>query len=246
MNSPTSESKILTPSPQESIQIQPVIPIRPFSLRPLQQLVRPTFKVITIRYGSGPSTNTQFDDTQFFDLFVSRWPDVGTTGLRWGIGPISYSLPQPVGMPEREPAGRSGERRSVPRHPGPAVGWIASTGHLFCLHASGSQTGHPAHVSTVLRLSTRPAHSLLRTGHHHHRPLPRFLAPHRQTHQTSHRDYAFRPFYEDDFKRCLDTCQAIPADDLTRRSDAASIPLRLVSEEIISSYFSQRGAATHE
>jgi hypothetical protein len=43
--------------------------------------------VITIPYGYGPSTNTQFDDTQFFDLFVSRWPDPMTTGLRWGIGP---------------------------------------------------------------------------------------------------------------------------------------------------------------
>jgi hypothetical protein len=76
-----------TEAAPNTIQIQPVIPIRPFSLMPLQQLVRPTFKVITIPYGSGPSTNTQFDDTQFFDLFVSRWPDVRTTGLRWGIGP---------------------------------------------------------------------------------------------------------------------------------------------------------------
>ncbi len=56
-------------------------------MMPLQQLLRPTFKVITIPYGSGPSTNTQFDDTQFFDLFVSRWPDPETTGIRWGIGP---------------------------------------------------------------------------------------------------------------------------------------------------------------
>lgn len=69
------------------ITIQPVIPIRPFSLMPLTQLVRPTFKVVTIPYGSGPATNTQFGDTQFFDLFVSRWPDVAQTGLRWGLGP---------------------------------------------------------------------------------------------------------------------------------------------------------------
>jgi len=76
-----------TQAEPNTIQIQPVIPIKPFSVMPLQQVVRPTFKVITIPNGGGPSTNTQFDDTEFFDLFVSRWPEPRATGLRWGIGP---------------------------------------------------------------------------------------------------------------------------------------------------------------
>jgi hypothetical protein len=76
-----------TQAEPNTIQIQPVIPVRPFSLIPVQQLLRPTFKVNTIPYGSGPATNTQFADTQFFDLFVSRWPNPLTTGLRWGVGP---------------------------------------------------------------------------------------------------------------------------------------------------------------
>jgi hypothetical protein len=76
-----------TQAAPNDIIIQPVIPIRPFSLMPLTQLVRPTFKVVTIAEGSGPATNTQFGETQFFDLLVSRWPDPGKTGLRWGIGP---------------------------------------------------------------------------------------------------------------------------------------------------------------
>lgn len=76
-----------TQAEPNTIQIQPVLPVRPFLLIPVQQLLRPTFKVNTIPYGSGPSTNTQFADTQFFDLFVSRWPNPLTTGLRWGIGP---------------------------------------------------------------------------------------------------------------------------------------------------------------
>jgi hypothetical protein len=76
-----------TQAEPNTIQIQPVIPIRPFSLIPVQQLIRPTFKVNTIAYGEGPATNTQFADTEFWDLFVSRWPDPMTTGLRWGIGP---------------------------------------------------------------------------------------------------------------------------------------------------------------
>jgi hypothetical protein len=76
-----------TQAAPNTIQIQPVIPIRPFAFIPVQQLLRPTFKVNTIPYGAGPATNTQFADTQFFDLFVSRWPNFVTTGLRWGIGP---------------------------------------------------------------------------------------------------------------------------------------------------------------
>jgi hypothetical protein len=76
-----------TQAAPNTIQIQPVIPVRPFSLIPVQQLLRPTFKVNTIAYGSGPATNTQFADTQFFDLFISRWPNPLTTDLRWGIGP---------------------------------------------------------------------------------------------------------------------------------------------------------------
>ena len=76
-----------TQAEPNTIQIQPVIPIRPYSLMPLQQLIRPTFKVNTIAYGSGPATNTQFDDTEFWDLLISRWPDPERTGLRWGIGP---------------------------------------------------------------------------------------------------------------------------------------------------------------
>lgn len=64
-----------------------MVPIRPYSLVPTEQLLRPTFKVNTIPYGSGPSTNTQFADTEFFDLFLGRWPNPLTTGLRWAIGP---------------------------------------------------------------------------------------------------------------------------------------------------------------
>ncbi len=70
-----------------TLVIQPVIPVRPFWFIPWQQLLRPTFKVATIPNGPGPSTNTQFGDTQFLDLFVARRPDFLVTGLRWGVGP---------------------------------------------------------------------------------------------------------------------------------------------------------------
>jgi hypothetical protein len=80
-------SQFRTEAEPNALVIQPVIPVRPFSFIPVQQLLRPTFKVITIPNGPGPSTNTQFGDTQFFDLFVARRPDFLVTGLRWGIGP---------------------------------------------------------------------------------------------------------------------------------------------------------------
>jgi hypothetical protein len=81
-----------TQAEPNDIIIQPVIPIRSFSLMPWQQLIRPTFKVVTIPYGSGPATNTQFGDTELFDLFVARWPHPDKNGLRWGIGPY-FVLP---------------------------------------------------------------------------------------------------------------------------------------------------------
>ncbi len=80
-------SEYNTQAEPNTVVVQPVIPIRPFWLMPWEQLVRPTFRVATIPYGGGPATNTQFGDTQFFDLVVARRPSPEITGLRWGIGP---------------------------------------------------------------------------------------------------------------------------------------------------------------
>jgi len=125
-----------TQAEPNTIQIQTVIPIRSFSLMPLQQLIRPTFKVDTIPYGSGPSTNTQFDDTQFFDLFVSRWPDWKTTGFRWGIGPYfvfptATTSPPGKGAWQVGPAGAAGYRGI----PGLLLGGLLQQGTSFAYTA---------------------------------------------------------------------------------------------------------------
>jgi hypothetical protein len=70
-----------------TLQIRPLFAIPGFSLIPLDQIARPTIRIVTVPDGKGAATTTAYDDMQFFDLFVMPWPDSRATGLRWGIGP---------------------------------------------------------------------------------------------------------------------------------------------------------------
>src|ERR1019366_5311001 len=58
-----------------TIQIRPVIPIQPFALLPIEQIVRPTFRVKTLATSQTSSTITEFTDMQLLDLFVPPWED---------------------------------------------------------------------------------------------------------------------------------------------------------------------------
>jgi hypothetical protein len=69
------------------IQFRSVFAIRPFSLVPVEELIRPTLKVVTVPNGKGTSTTTGLDDMQLFDLFQIPWPNPAETDFRWGIGP---------------------------------------------------------------------------------------------------------------------------------------------------------------
>jgi hypothetical protein len=70
-----------------TLQIRPLFAIPGFSLIPLDQIARPTIRIVTVPDGKGAATTTAYDDTQFLDLFVMPWPDSRATGFRWGIGP---------------------------------------------------------------------------------------------------------------------------------------------------------------
>src|SRR5882757_6558499 len=70
-----------TSAQTNTIQLRPIIPIKPFPLFPFQQIIRPTFKVESIATSPSSSTITEFTDMELFDLFVSNWPNPKTTGF---------------------------------------------------------------------------------------------------------------------------------------------------------------------
>jgi hypothetical protein len=70
-----------------TIQFRPILAVRPHGPMDLEQIVRPTFSLVTIARGKGASTRTEFGDMQLLDLVVMPWPEVRETGFRWAIGP---------------------------------------------------------------------------------------------------------------------------------------------------------------
>ena len=70
-----------------TVQIRPILAISGLSLILLEQLVRPTIRVVTAPTGKGSTTSSAYDDMQLLDLFVMPWPNYETTHFRWGIGP---------------------------------------------------------------------------------------------------------------------------------------------------------------
>jgi len=76
-----------TDAQTNTVQIRSIFAIRPSSLIPLEQLFRPTIKVVTVPGGKGTSTTTAYDDMQLLDLFAMPWPNSTETHLRWGVGP---------------------------------------------------------------------------------------------------------------------------------------------------------------
>jgi hypothetical protein len=51
------------------------------------QLIRPTFQLVTVPTGRGKGTRTELGDTQIFDLAVLPWPS-REKGLYIGVGPL--------------------------------------------------------------------------------------------------------------------------------------------------------------
>jgi len=76
-----------TSAQTNTAQLQAVVPIVALPFLPFQQVLRPTFKLQTSATSSGSATITEFADTEFFDLFISNWPDPKETGFGWALGP---------------------------------------------------------------------------------------------------------------------------------------------------------------
>jgi len=69
-----------------TMQLRAIFAIHPFLFIPLEQIIRPTFRVVTVPDGKGASTSTAYDDMQLLDLFAMPWPNSRETDFRWGIG----------------------------------------------------------------------------------------------------------------------------------------------------------------
>jgi hypothetical protein len=74
--------------------IRPLIPrVRPYTLLPFMQLVRPTFALVRVLSSRGGS-RTEFGDLPLFDIAVLPWPDRRKTGLLVGVGPTLVFQPR--------------------------------------------------------------------------------------------------------------------------------------------------------
>lgn len=83
---PYTPAEYGTNAQPNTVQLRAIFAIRPFSFIPVEQLVRPTIRIVTVPNGKGASTTTAYDDMQLLDLFAMPWPDSRETHLRWGIG----------------------------------------------------------------------------------------------------------------------------------------------------------------
>lgn len=70
-----------------TLLLRAILAVRPHGPLDLEEIIRPTFQIVTNPLGKGSATRTGFGDTQLFDLFVMPWPDSHESGFRWGIGP---------------------------------------------------------------------------------------------------------------------------------------------------------------
>jgi hypothetical protein len=77
-----------TKAESNKVIVRAIIPRVPkFAFVP-DQLVRPTFQLVTVPKGKGSATRTEFGDIQLFDFGVISWP-ARETGLLMGAGPVA-------------------------------------------------------------------------------------------------------------------------------------------------------------
>ena len=76
-----------TDAPLNRVIFRVIVPRVPrISLMP-DQLIRPSFQLVTVPTGKGSDTRTEFGDMQLFDFGVIPWPG-RETGLLMGVGPV--------------------------------------------------------------------------------------------------------------------------------------------------------------
>ena len=81
---PYTPAEYGTNAQPNTVQLRSIFAIRPFSFIPVEQLVRPTIKIVTVPNGKGASTTTAYDDMQLLDLFRDTVAEL--QGDRFALG----------------------------------------------------------------------------------------------------------------------------------------------------------------
>ncbi len=120
------------------IIIRPLIPrIPPRTLLPFNQLIRPTFALVTVP-GSRGGNRTEFGDLPIFDLAVLPWPNRQRTGFMVGAG-VTVVLPTATSKSAGQGAWQAGPALGAiyTGIPGLLAGFIAQNPISFAYTSPG-------------------------------------------------------------------------------------------------------------
>ena len=133
--------------------VRPLIPrVPPQTLLPFNQLIRPTFAVVTVPSSRG-GTRTEFGDLPVFDVAVLPWPDRQKTGLLFGVGP-TFVFPTATSKSAGQGAWQAGPALGAiyTGIPGLLVGFIAQNPVSFAYTSPDRPPQNTFQLQPVLAL----------------------------------------------------------------------------------------------
>ena len=157
--------------------IRPLIPrVPPNSLLPFNQLIRPTFALVTVPSSRGGS-RTEFGDLALFDIAALPWPDRRKTGLLVGIGP-TFVFPTATSQSAGQGAWQAGPALGAIYSgiPGLLIGFIAQNPIGFAYTSPNRPPQNTLQFQPVLALHLwdkwylRSAEANWTMGWHRHSP----------------------------------------------------------------------------
>jgi hypothetical protein len=121
-------------------------------LLPFNQLVRPTFALVTVQSSRG-GTRTEFGDLPLFDVAVLPWPDRQKTGLLIAVGP-SFVFPTATSKSGGQGAWQAGPALEAiyTGVPGLLVGFIAQNPVSFAYTSSNRPPQNTFQVQPIFAL----------------------------------------------------------------------------------------------
>jgi hypothetical protein len=154
--------------------VRPLIPrIPPRSLLPFNQLIRPSFALVTVPSSRG-GARTEFGDIQLFDIAIVPWPP-RESGFLWGIGP-TFVFPTATSSSAGQGAWQAGPALGAIWSPIPRllVGFVTQNPISFAYTSPKRPPQNTLLVQPVLALHLwekwyrRSAEATWSVGWHHH------------------------------------------------------------------------------